>query len=102
MVVFGGALLHFHLNLEQCSWCRNSQQTAQVILAGDLLGMPVAVKLPLANASLSLPDLANELLTCRCVVAGSRTGCPKRGCSNLDDRNGELIAKLWTCRGLLL
>ncbi|CAE7327900.1 unnamed protein product [Symbiodinium natans] len=32
-----------------------------VILAGDLLGMPVAVKLPLANASLSLPDLANEL-----------------------------------------
>ena len=33
-----------------------------MILAGDLLGMPVAVKLPLANASLSLPDLANELL----------------------------------------
>eukprot|EP00913_Durusdinium_trenchii_P029931 g28048.t1 len=32
-----------------------------VILAGDLLGMSVAVKLPLANASLSLPDLANEL-----------------------------------------
>ncbi|CAJ1402083.1 unnamed protein product [Effrenium voratum] len=32
-----------------------------VILAGDMLGMPVAVKLPLANASLSLPDLANEL-----------------------------------------
>jgi len=32
-----------------------------VILKGDLLGMPVAVKLPLANASLSLPDLANEL-----------------------------------------
>ncbi|CAK8985601.1 Alpha-galactosidase (Melibiase), partial [Durusdinium trenchii] len=31
----------------------------QVILAGDLLGMSVAVKLPLANASLSLPDLAN-------------------------------------------
>lgn len=34
----------------------------EVILAGDLLGMSVAVKLPLANASLSLPDLANELL----------------------------------------
>lgn len=32
-----------------------------VILHGKLLGMPVAVKLPLANASLSLPDLANEL-----------------------------------------
>lgn len=32
-----------------------------VILRGNLLGMPVAVKLPLANASLSLPDLANEL-----------------------------------------
>mmetsp|Transcript_26954 Transcript_26954/g.62675 ORF Transcript_26954/g.62675 Transcript_26954/m.62675 type:complete len:637 (-) Transcript_26954:366-2276(-) len=32
-----------------------------VILKGDLLGMPVAVKLPLASASLSLPDLANEL-----------------------------------------
>ena len=35
--------------------------SAEVILSGDLLGMPVAVKLPLANASLSLPDLANEL-----------------------------------------
>ena len=35
---------------------------AQVILRGKLLGMPVAVKLPLANASLSLPDLANEFL----------------------------------------
>jgi hypothetical protein len=34
----------------------------QVILHGKLLGMPVAVKLPLANASLSLPDLANEFL----------------------------------------
>ena len=34
----------------------------KVILKGDLIGMPVAVKLPLANASLSLPDLANELL----------------------------------------
>ena len=39
-----------------------SGSLAQVILRGNLLGMPVAVKLPLANASLSLPDLANEFL----------------------------------------
>lgn len=64
---------------KRCLWCANWQALRQrvetppwsnppipgeiqVILHGKLLGMPVAVKLPLANASLSLPDLANEFL----------------------------------------